>query len=239
MPLNSFWRSLVSKVKKMNLRLVASFLLLVSLVLPWKITWGTNESGAATSWFTILEFPFMVEYVMIYGPQETWTTWELYKSIPKYLGTALVLLGAILSLWGSTKRKQGNLVEWGGISSLVGLVLFSGSEYEEVFIQYTLFQTYASLPIGMFIPVIFWILIFVYPQKTRQHVTKIPFIKSGFFCGECGKEISSESRFCPFCGKENKKIMCKSCSVNISVQNAFCPHCGSKIQREPEKALVL
>ena len=223
----------------MNLRLVASLLLLVSLVLPWKITWGTNEFGVATSWFTILEFPFMVEYVMIYGPQESWSTWELYKSIPKYLGTTLVLLGAILSLWGSAKRKQGNLVEWGGLSSLVGLVLFSGFGYEEVFIQYPLFQTYASLPVGMFVPVIFWILIFAYSQKTKQRVTRIPFMKSGFFCGECGKEISSEYGFCPFCGKENRKVACESCGTTVSVQNAFCPHCGSKIRREPEKALVL
>jgi len=223
----------------MNLRLVASLLLLVSLVLPWKITWGTNEFGVATSWFTILEFPFMVEYAMIYGPQEPWSTWELYKSIPKYLGTTFVLLGAILSLWGSAKRKRGNLVEWGGISSLVGLVLFSGSGYEEVFIQYPLFQTYASLPVGMFFPVFFWILIFIYSQKAKQRVVKIPFMKSGFFCGECGKEVLSEFVFCPFCGKENRKVTCKSCGITVSVQNTFCPHCGSKILREPEKALVL
>jgi len=222
----------------MNLRLIASLLLLASLALPWKVTWGTNEFGFSTSWFTILEFPFMAETALFLGPQETWTTWELYKSVPKYAGTTLVLLGAVLSLWGSTKRKQGNLVEWGGALSLVGLVLFSGSGYEEVYIQYPLFQTYASLPIGMFVPVIFWILIFVHSQKAKQRATRIPLTKSGFFCGECGKEISSEYVYCPFCGKENRKVACESCGMSVSSRSAFCPHCGSKIQRELKKALV-
>jgi uncharacterized membrane protein YgdD (TMEM256/DUF423 family)/RNA polymerase subunit RPABC4/transcription elongation factor Spt4 len=181
----------------------------------------------------------MAYYVMVYGPQETLSWWDSYKSVPKYIGTALIVLGAILSLWGSTKRKQGNLVEWGGISSLVGSVIFSGSTYEEILIQYPLFQSYTSLPIGMFIPVAFWFLIFMYPQKAGRYVTKIPFEKSGFFCGECGREVSLEFEFCPFCGNKIKKTTCKTCGMNISVHHAFCPHCGSRIQREPEKALII
>jgi len=181
----------------------------------------------------------MVEYVIINGPQEVWSSWEPYKSVPKYFGTALVLVGVFLSLWGNTKRKQGNLVEWGGIFSLVGLVFFSGSGYEEVFIQYMLFQTYASLPVGMFIPVIFWFLIFIRPQKAGRYVTKIPFEKSRFFCGECGREVSFEFELCPFCGSKIKKIACKTCGMKISVHHTFCPYCGSKIQKEPEEALII
>jgi len=222
----------------MNLRLVASLLLLVSLGLPWKITWGTNEFGVSTSWFVILEFPFAAETALFAAQQETWTTWELYNSLPKYVGTALVLLGVVLSLWGSTKRKQSSLVEWGGASSLVGLVLFSGSGYEEVYIQYPLFQTYASLPIAMFLPEIFWILVIVQSQRAKQHAMKVASAKSSFVCGVCGREISSEYVFCPFCGRDNRKVVCESCGTSVSAQSAFCPHCGGEIQREPKKALV-
>ncbi len=222
----------------MNLRLVASLLLLASLAFPWKITWGTNEFGFSTSWFVILEFPFAAETALFAVQQEMWTTWELYNSVPKYAGATLVLLGALLSLWGSTKRKQSSLVEWGGASSLVGLVLFSGSGYEEVYIQYPLFQTYASLPLGMFVPIIFWILLFVQSQKAKQRATTASFTKTGFLCGECGREISSEYVFCPFCGKDNRKVACESCGTSVSAHSAFCPRCGNKIQREPKKALV-
>jgi RNA polymerase subunit RPABC4/transcription elongation factor Spt4/uncharacterized membrane protein YgdD (TMEM256/DUF423 family) len=223
----------------MNLRAVASLLLLVSLAIPWTVTWGTNEFVAATSSFYILEFPFMAYYVVTAGPQETWSWWEPYKSVPKYFGTVLILLGTILSLWGSAKKKQGNLVEWGGIFSLIGSVIFSGSAYQEISIEYPLFQSYTSLPIGMFIPVAFWFLILIYPEKPGRYVTEIPFEKSGFFCGECGREISLEFEFCPFCGNKTERITCKKCGVNISVHHTFCPHCGSRIQREPEKALII
>ncbi len=223
----------------MNLRLVASLLLLASLALPWKVTWGTNEFGFSTSWFVILEFPFAVETALFAAQQETWTTWELYNSVPKYAGTALVVLGVILSLRGCARRKQGSLVEFGGVSSLVGLVLFSGSGYEEVYIQYPLFQTYASLPVGMFVPVVFWILVFVQSQKTKPRNSRVTSTKSAYFCGSCGKIISSEYVFCPFCGKENRKVACESCGTSISAWSVYCPHCGTRIQREPEKSLVL
>jgi len=223
----------------MNLRLVASLLLLVSLGLPWRITWGTNEFGFSTSWFIILEFPFAAETALFAVQQETLTTWEPYSSLPKYAGTALFLLGTILCLWGSTKQKRGSLVEWGGVTSLVGLVLFSGSGYEEVYIQYPLFQTYASLPIGMFLPAVFWILVIVQSQKAKRHAMRVQSAKSGFFCGECGREISSEYVFCPFCGRDNRKVVCESCGTSVSAHSSFCPHCGSRIQREPQKALVI
>jgi len=226
------------KVEKMKLRTIASLLLLVSLVLPWKITWGTNTAVAATSWFYIVEFPFMVESI-IYNQYETWTSWELYNSVPKYVGTMLVLLGTILSLWGTVKWKREYLVVWGGILGLVGMVFFAGSQYEEVFIQSMLYQTYESLPLGMFIPVAFWLLIFIRPQEPARYVTKGQFRKLSFFCGECGREISSEFEFCPFCGEEIRKVTCKTCGKKISIQHTFCPYCGSKIQKEPEKALIL
>jgi RNA polymerase subunit RPABC4/transcription elongation factor Spt4/uncharacterized membrane protein YgdD (TMEM256/DUF423 family) len=181
----------------------------------------------------------MVEYVMIYGPQEALSSWSPYKSVPKYLGTMLVLLGIIFCLWGSIKRKDSNLVEWGGIFSLFGLVFFSGSGYEEVYIQYTLFQTYASFPVGMFIPIIFWFLIFIRPQGVQRYAKGLSSVKSKSFCGQCGREISYEFEFCPFCGNKINKIKCKTCGKSISVQNTFCPYCGSKTQNEPEKALIL
>ena len=118
-------------------------------------------------------------------------------------------------------------------------VLFSGSGYEEVYIQYPLFQTYASLPVGMFVPVVFWILVFVQSQKTKPRNSRVTSTKSAYFCGSCGKIISSEYVFCPFCGKENRKVACESCGTSISAWSVYCPHCGTRIQREPEKSLVL
>ncbi|MBS7656690.1 zinc ribbon domain-containing protein [Candidatus Bathyarchaeota archaeon] len=223
----------------MNLRTAACLTLFMSLFFPWKIIWGTNITGTSTSWFYIFEFPFMVEYVTDFGSLGIYTSWEAYNSVPKYLGTMFVLLGVILCLWGTFKRKRDYFVEWGGIFSLIGMVLFAGSGYEEVYIPYMLYQTYQSLPLGMFIPVAFWLMILMSSQETGRYISREQSKRLSFFCGECGKEVSVEFDFCPFCGKPIQKVNCKNCGRKIPTQYTFCPYCGETTQRDFERTLIL
>jgi len=215
-------------------RIVASLLLLVSLASPWTILWGTNMVSGLTSQFYILEFPFMSFTIIGAGSEGTMSYWKPYQSGPKYLGTALFVIGAFLALMGSTKRKPDYYVEWGGLSSIVGLIFFSGSTSEEIFIPYALTQRYASLPVGMLIPAAFWFLIFLYqrPVTTTRGV-------SGLFCGGCGRAISPEFEYCPFCGMLTRGPKCPGCGIRVSVRHVFCPFCGAKIPKREEKPLVL
>jgi len=214
----------------MNTQLIASLLLLFSLCLPWTITYGTNTYGPLVEEFYIFEFPFMAHYVFMYEPQGTVPMWEIYQSSLKYLGTALVLLGGILALLGCTKLEQESFVKWGGASSLVGMVLFSGSRYAEIFIPYTLMQQYTSYPVGMFIPVVFWILILYSPNRGVRRARKTPFEQHEIFCGECGRRILLEAGICPFCGAATGRTTCQKCGMRISAHHVFCPFCGVKRQ---------
>jgi hypothetical protein len=214
----------------MNVRIAASLLLLFSLVLPWTVVWGTNTMSGITSEFYVLEFPFMAYYVAVYG-SETTTWWEDYQSAPKYLGVALVLIGGVLGLYGSARRKRAGFAEWGGISSVVGLAFFSGSSSAEIYIAVPLIQRYTSLPVGMFIPAVYWFLILFYPAETTGLARGTP----EMFCGECGKGISAEFVFCPFCGTETKRVKCQVCGVKVYAESSFCPSCGSKIPRQNKK----
>jgi RNA polymerase subunit RPABC4/transcription elongation factor Spt4/uncharacterized membrane protein YgdD (TMEM256/DUF423 family) len=212
----------------MNTPLIASLLLLFSLVLPWTITYGTNTYGTVVEEFRIFEFPFMVYYVMTYEPQGSVPIWEFYQSGIKYLGTALVLLGGILALLGSLKMKRESFVKGGGALSLVGMVLFSGSRYAEIFIPYTLIQEYTSYPVGMFIPVVFWFLILYRHDGNVQYARKTPFKQREIFCGECGRRISLDMEVCPFCGAATGRTTCQKCRRRISTQYVYCPFCGVK-----------
>jgi len=225
----------------MNARMAASLLLLGSLAVPWTVTWGTNTVWATSSSFYIFEFPFIAYYVIVYDLQGTNSGWKLYQSAPKYFGTTLVLLGGIIALLGTMKKDQNSLVEWGGTSSLIGLIFFSGSRFTEVVIPCSLVQRYMSIPIGMFIPATFWILILHHPQKGEHRFKRSPFSETKLFCGECGQEISPEFSFCPFCGTGVHGILCHSCGRRISADYKYCPFCGSetKIEKHSSKPLVL
>ena len=215
----------------MNLQLIASLLLLFSLCLPWTITCGTNMYGSVVEEFCIFEFPFMVYYEYTYGPQEPVTMWEYHQSSLRYLGTALVLLGGILALLGSIKMSKENLVRLGGALSLVGMVLFSGFRYAEIFIPYTLIQQYTSYPVGMFIPVAFWILVLYHQKINVHHARKTSLEQREFFCGECGRKIPLGAEICPFCGTGTGKTTCQKCGMRISTQHIYCPFCGTKAER--------
>ncbi len=57
-------------------------------------------------------------------------------------------------------------------------------------------------------------------------------------CPNCNKDISSESKFCPWCGKEVtspppdkkwiKPTKCKKCGADVPAGERICPSCGQK-----------
>ncbi len=52
-------------------------------------------------------------------------------------------------------------------------------------------------------------------------------------CPDCGKDNSSNSKFCSSCGaKLNKKINCSKCGNVIEPGVKFCSQCGTKIERK-------
>lgn len=47
-------------------------------------------------------------------------------------------------------------------------------------------------------------------------------------CGNCGKEITADTKFCPQCGQPQAKV-CPNCSKELPVGTNFCPECGTKL----------
>jgi len=48
-------------------------------------------------------------------------------------------------------------------------------------------------------------------------------------CSICGKEISSDHKFCPSCGIDCQAgFECKSCHAKVKASDTFCSHCGYK-----------
>lgn len=46
------------------------------------------------------------------------------------------------------------------------------------------------------------------------------------FCWKCGKDIPSDSKFCPWCQTE-LFILCPKCGVKYSSEYPSCYHCGT------------
>lgn len=50
-------------------------------------------------------------------------------------------------------------------------------------------------------------------------------------CSNCHKEYDDTSKFCPFCGAQNKddiKVTCPNCNTTYSSKFKFCPKCGAQ-----------
>jgi len=210
----------------LNIGIAAGAVLLFSLALPWTVVWGTQTVGFLTYTFYIFEFPFM-EYTVVYSFQGTESFLETYQFAPRYLGITLIILGGILAIIGSIKQKYSALVEWGGISSILALIFFMCFNSANIIISYPLTQKYTSVPLGIFIPVLFWILILFYPRKTTTLLKE----KAKIFCAQCGKEMTLEFSFCPFCGAEATRLVCPICGKEVSIEHNFCPSCGSRMPK--------
>ena len=58
------------------------------------------------------------------------------------------------------------------------------------------------------------------------------------FCVYCGKKISDDSSFCPYCGRnqEAKSYMyCHNCGNRLEKDSSFCPYCGNKQHHEKKR----
>lgn len=60
-------------------------------------------------------------------------------------------------------------------------------------------------------------------------------VSGQILCWNCGEIIPSNSKFCPFCGKEVAH-KCPNCGHNFPAQFAHCPECGTNYEQFFKKA---
>ncbi|MFQ6095702.1 MAG: zinc ribbon domain-containing protein [Candidatus Bathyarchaeia archaeon] len=210
-------------LKKPRIGLVSGIVMIFSLFVPWTVTLGKNMIGYQEYYFEIYKFPFMA-YCVLLNPTGADSWWEIYQSVPKYLGTVLMTLSSFMVIVGGTRESLRKLLTWGAAVSFLALVLFS-FDSDVVHMQYApLIQEYIIVPIGMFIPPLSWIMMLFHPA--RGVMTKRT---SRIFCGLCGREISADFNLCPYCGGKLLKPVCPTCGKEVSFERAFCPHCGSEL----------
>ena len=210
----------------LNKGLLSGSLLLFSLIIPWTVISGTNTVSYIYSFsFYIFEFPFM-SYTLVSTSGETQTWWEAYTFAPRYLGLITMALGGIMSIIGGLRQRYEHLIEWGGVLSVIALVSFTSLDSADISIQMPLTQRYTILPLGSFVPVLYWIVVLLYPK--RETVKKLRYPK--LFCSMCGREVSPEFNVCPFCGVKLWKPTCPQCGREVSMEHNFCPFCGTSLR---------
>ncbi|MBN1827850.1 MAG: SPFH domain-containing protein [Deltaproteobacteria bacterium] len=53
-------------------------------------------------------------------------------------------------------------------------------------------------------------------------------------CPDCGKTVSRDARFCPFCGHQQLVFdQCSQCGKNLPPRALFCPRCGHATGEKP------
>lgn len=55
-------------------------------------------------------------------------------------------------------------------------------------------------------------------------------------CRNCGKSISDEYLFCPYCASQLESI-CPGCNKKVLPEYAFCPYCATEIRQNKPKAV--
>ena len=56
-------------------------------------------------------------------------------------------------------------------------------------------------------------------------------------CSECGGELPSMARFCPYCGHQQLVFSrCLHCAKNLTPGARFCPRCGTPVETAPKPA---
>lgn len=211
---------------RLNGGLISGSILLFSLIIPWTVISGTNTFSYIYSFsFYIFEFPFM-SYNLVSMSGETQSWWEAYEFVPRYLGLVMMALGGVISIIGGLRKEYEGLIGWGGVLSVLALVSFTSFNSANIYIQGPLVQNYTILPLGAFIPVLFWIIVLLYPKKEMER--RLGY--SNLFCSMCGREVSPEFNICPFCGVKLWKPTCPSCGREASVEHNFCPFCGTRLR---------
>ena len=211
---------------RLNTGLIAGSMLFLSLAIPWTITWGVNTTWHISSFhFYILEFPFMA-YYMIYIPGDYQSWWEAYNFAPRYLSLIFIIAGGVLAIVGGVNQHD-ELISWGGVLSVFAIIIFMGCKSAVITIRYPISQSYTILPLGLFVPAIYWILILLHPSTKSRHISP-----GRIYCGYCGREMSPEFNVCPFCGVKLTKPTCPNCGRTISLDYDYCPFCGIKLVGE-------
>jgi len=85
-------------------------------------------------------------------------------------------------------------------------------------------QSYTVIPVGAFMPLLFWVLVFLSARKPTA-----PKPTMELFCGQCGVGVSPNFNVCPFCGVNLRKPSCPKCGKGVSVEHTFCPYCGARL----------
>jgi len=60
-------------------------------------------------------------------------------------------------------------------------------------------------------------------------------VAGAFQCMECGHDIPTDAKFCPFCGHQQLVFQkCVNCGKNLSPNARFCSRCGHAVEEKPE-----
>ena len=66
------------------------------------------------------------------------------------------------------------------------------------------------------------------------------FLRTGWTCGECGKEALPSDKFCTRCGTAITptrhdgappvtRVTCVNCAARLGINDAFCARCGTRV----------
>jgi len=61
--------------------------------------------------------------------------------------------------------------------------------------------------------------------------TPTPTAEAELRCPSCGKPVSPEAKFCPYCGAA-LQLTCPECGAKVPPGAKFCPNCGAKVTPE-------
>ena len=212
-----------------KLGIFAGLILFLSLLVPWTVTWGTNVVGVFYSQFYIFEFPFMTYYVVtVPGGLETW--WDTYEFVPRYLGILFMVIGGLLAFLRELNSKPNSFVSWGGVFGTLAIIFFTSCRSASITISYPVTQSYTVVPLGLFMPAFYWILILLYPEESISKMSLLQ-APSTLYCGHCGRQVSPEFNVCPYCGQNLIKPVCSSCGRTVPLSFEFCPYCGAPLAR--------
>ncbi|MFX1539094.1 MAG: type II CAAX prenyl endopeptidase Rce1 family protein [Promethearchaeota archaeon] len=76
-----------------------------------------------------------------------------------------------------------------------------------------------------------WVSDIIFPERRIPEYPSSytpPTIGSQKFCGSCGREIPSHTKFCVYCGEKVVNV-CASCGQELVPNSQFCIHCGKEV----------